>query len=172
MPDNRSTARLAIHCEAVKVSYRQTKDGMVVSFAIHPNDMPSELALAPVGTRVVLAIAAIGDDEQPAPIVATPRAKRSEYDRRPFHTLSRAQQAGIKCSDAEFQAWLLDLDTPHSVVGSLLDGPHTELAAAIVRHHCRVKSRGEFDANEMAGARWDAFLARFDEACGRIAERR
>ena len=49
--------------EAVKVAYRQTKDGMVVSFAIHPSDMPGPLALAPVGTRMLLAIAELKDDE-------------------------------------------------------------------------------------------------------------
>jgi hypothetical protein len=48
-----------VKCEAVKVSYRQNKDGMVVSFAIHPSDLPPELALAPVGTRVLLAVAEI-----------------------------------------------------------------------------------------------------------------
>lgn len=48
--------------EAVKVAYRQTKDGMVVSFAIHPSDMPGPLALAAVGTRMLLAVAEIKDE--------------------------------------------------------------------------------------------------------------
>jgi hypothetical protein len=55
----------AVHCEAKKVAYRQTKDGLVVSFVIHPNDMPDALAVAPLGQRYMLAMAAIGDDEKP-----------------------------------------------------------------------------------------------------------
>ena len=31
---------LAEHFEAKKYAYRQTKDGMVVSFVIHPDDVP------------------------------------------------------------------------------------------------------------------------------------
>lgn len=61
---------LAIHCEARKIAYRQTRDGLVVSFVIHPNDMPDTLATAPLGQRYMLALAAIGDDEQPIAPVA------------------------------------------------------------------------------------------------------
>ncbi len=71
--------QVAISCEALKVAYRQTKDGMVVSFAIHPEDLPAELALLPVGTRVMLAVARIGDDEQPEP-AAPQRAPQSVTD--------------------------------------------------------------------------------------------
>lgn len=164
--------------EAKKHAIRQTQDGWVVSFVVHPDDMSPEFAAAPLGTQIILAYSEYTEEAaeafNPANVSAPvpPRPKRSEYDRRPFHTLSRAQQAGIKCSDAEFQGWLLDLDTPHALIGPLLDGPSAELAAAIVRHHCRVKTRGFFDTDANAGARWDAFLARYDESCGRIAERR
>jgi len=56
---------LSMHCEARKIAYRQSKDGLVVSFVIHPNDMPDALAVAPLGQRYMLALAAIGDDEKP-----------------------------------------------------------------------------------------------------------
>jgi hypothetical protein len=55
----------SVHCEARKVAYRQSRDGLVVSFVIHPNDMPDALAVAPLGQRYMLALAAIGDDEKP-----------------------------------------------------------------------------------------------------------
>lgn len=65
----------AVHCEAKKVAYRQTKDGLVVSFVIHPNDMPDALAVAPLGQRYMLAMAAIGDDEQPVDETAVSGSK-------------------------------------------------------------------------------------------------
>lgn len=52
-----------IKCEAVKTAYRQNKTGIVVSFLLHPNDFSSELALAPIGTRVLLAVAELGEIE-------------------------------------------------------------------------------------------------------------
>jgi hypothetical protein len=59
----------SFHVEAKKIAYRQSRDGLVVSFVIHPNDMPDALAVAPLGQRYMLALAAIGDDEKPIPVV-------------------------------------------------------------------------------------------------------
>jgi hypothetical protein len=59
----------SFHVEAKKIAYRQSRDGLVVSFVIHPNDMPDALAVAPLGQRYMLALAAIGDDERPIPVV-------------------------------------------------------------------------------------------------------
>lgn len=55
----------ALNCEAKKFAYRQAKDGFVVSFVIHPNDMPDALSTAAIGSRWVLAMVEIGDDEKP-----------------------------------------------------------------------------------------------------------
>lgn len=85
----------AIHCEARKAAYRQSKDGLVVSFVIHPNDMPDALAVAPLGTRYMLALAQIGDDEQPVPPVGSQDRKgnaRLSGDQPAGGTLSRSEQ--------------------------------------------------------------------------------
>ena len=55
----------SFHVEAKKIAYRQSKDGLVISFVVHPSDMPDALAVAPLGQRYMLALAAIGDDEKP-----------------------------------------------------------------------------------------------------------
>jgi uncharacterized OB-fold protein len=66
MSDIPTIARAAaLNCEAKKYAYRQTKDGVVVSFVLHPNDVPNELASSQIGTRYVLAMVEIGDDEKP-----------------------------------------------------------------------------------------------------------
>lgn len=42
--------------EAVKCALRQSKDGVVVSFVLHPNDDASHLLSMPIGQRVMLAV--------------------------------------------------------------------------------------------------------------------
>lgn len=53
----------AAHCEAKKYAYRQTKDGVVLSFVLHPNEVPPNVATAAIGTRYVLALVELNDDE-------------------------------------------------------------------------------------------------------------
>ena len=50
-------------CEAIKYALRQSRDGTVISFVVQPADLPPELTLAKIGTRVLLAVAEINDDE-------------------------------------------------------------------------------------------------------------
>lgn len=66
MTDLAAIARsAALHCEAKKYAYRQNQDGVVVSFILHPTEIPKELATAAIGTRYVLALVEIADDEKP-----------------------------------------------------------------------------------------------------------
>lgn len=50
-------------CEVVMCAFRKTKDGTVVSFTVHPNDMPELLSNAHVGTRFMLGIVELADNE-------------------------------------------------------------------------------------------------------------
>lgn len=107
----------AFHCEAKKHGFRQTQDGVVVSFVLHPQEVPAALTLASLGTRYMLVFAEIGDDEKPkqheAPHVA-PRsdetsasdaAQQRDKPRRKFDEMPRSQQAGMLCNDPDFQAY-------------------------------------------------------------------
>ena len=144
------------HCEAKKHGYRQTADGIVVSFVLHPNEVPDDLALAALGTRYMLAFTRIGDDEEPQ----VPEVKRSARD---FHTLPRSQQAGILCKDASFQRWAAER------CGSSLDEAG---ARSFVISHCGVNSRGELATLGSAVTLWDSLLAQFEIATGRATEAR
>jgi len=63
MTDIATTARQnASHCEVKKHALRQTQDGIVVAFVVHPSDVPASLQLAPLGTRYMLALVEIGED--------------------------------------------------------------------------------------------------------------
>ena len=72
------------HFEAKKHAYRQTQDGVVISFVVHPNDLNAALAVAPLGTRYMVAVAQIGDDDQPVP----PGVKSAGMDSSSIHERS------------------------------------------------------------------------------------
>lgn len=45
--------------EAIKLGYRQTSAGNVISFRLHPDDDTRAIADMPLGSRVLLAIAEV-----------------------------------------------------------------------------------------------------------------
>ncbi len=53
----------AAHCEARKIAYRQSKEGVVISFVLHPNEIPDSVATAALGTRFLLALVELNDDD-------------------------------------------------------------------------------------------------------------
>ena len=129
----------SLHCEARKWSYRQTKEGVVISFLIHPNELPDGLALAPLGTRFMLAVCEIDDQEQPA--------KPKEKTPKSFHDMSPANQAGILCADEAFQKFLAETVGP------------TDDAAATVRLICGVTSRGDIKPGTESARRWASIVS-------------
>ena len=129
-------------CEARKIAYRQSKDGFVVSFAIHPNDVPDGLAVAGIGTRYMLALVEIGDDEQPV--------------RQPNKTV---QRAGVLCTDKEFQSFLRTTQ-PSDWNGA--EGDDETRAAAVLRRLCEISSRKELATDHRASAAFESLLSRFE----------
>ncbi len=51
-----------IKCDAIKIGYRQSKDGFVISFTLHPQEVPEELALADIGSQWQLSLVPLDDD--------------------------------------------------------------------------------------------------------------
>lgn len=103
--------------------------------------------------RFYMVAVPIDDNEEPKP---APVFK----ERKPFHELSRAQQAGVRCNDAGFQQWLnvyFDLHWPPSTDNSTA-------AASFVRAHCQVVSRAEIDTDANAADVWDALDMEYCEA--------
>jgi hypothetical protein len=133
----------AMGCEARKIAYRQSKDGFVVSFAIHPNDVPDGLAVAGIGTRYMLALVEIGDDEKPV-------------DRGHDRTV---QRAGILCADKEFQSFLR---TQHALRWSEAEGDDETKAAAVLRRLCEISSRKELATDHRASAAFESLLSKFE----------
>lgn len=133
--------------ELRKIAYRQSaKDGLVITFAVHPNDMPADLAAAPIGTRFAAVLVEIGDDEQPV--------QKREINR-------TVQRAGILCADHGFQNfirtnWPLDWDKAKPFSSD------TDRTAEVLRGMCGIASRAELATNVSAAAKFAEIDNRFE----------
>ena len=107
------------------------------------------------GQRFRMVAVPKGDDEEPvmpekpAPLSKTPQK---------FHDMPLVKQAGIKCADPAFQAWvgLRDADGYYSPLTG------EDLAAAYVRGYCGVTSRAKLDTNEKAAGHWRSLLFQYE----------
>lgn len=83
-----------IQFEAVKCGLRQSKEGYVLSLAIHPDDIEGDIVRDFVGSRYMVVMVRVGDDERP-------------LDRnQSFPGDAAVKMAGILCRDPEFWEWL------------------------------------------------------------------
>lgn len=136
----------AMHFEAKKHAYRQTQDGIVVSFVVHPNDMSADLAIAPLGTHYVVALAPYEEkaaeeaEQHPAP----------EPEKVPHEPSKLSVQAFWMCRRRDFQEWL-------GVSGE-------DAADARVKSVIRIMSKTALDHNRDAAERWRDLLDRFHAA--------
>jgi hypothetical protein len=151
----------AIHCEMKKVAYRQTKDGIVISFVLHPQEVPAELSTSHIGARYIAALVEIGDDEMPInpaekEIIPThPAPARLQSDspsagakqaKREWRDVQPAAQSGIRCNEPTFCAFLNET-RQYRITGA-------DEAAQAVREICGVNSRVEFSTKHAARTMW------------------
>ena len=120
---------VALNFEAVKVSMSQTKDGIILRLAVHPHECPPNLHLDWVGSRYMVAMAKIMDDEQPEPT-------RDDIKR-------IKDSCCALCREPKFQAWLLR-DQGVEV--------NENNAVSYLREQLGISSRSELDTNSIARA--------------------
>lgn len=155
--------KVAMACEAKKHAYRQTQDGVVVSFVLHPQEVPEGLAIAPLGQRYQLAMVALNDDDTPREEVvqhgANPRnnaqpASVPEPVRAPQHwdNMTPAAQSGMLCHEMSFQKFIKELGYPCS---------GNESARSFVIKHCRVKSRADIVRGDKSNDYWMDLVAKY-----------
>jgi hypothetical protein len=131
----------AVHFEAKKTGFGQAQDGWSLTLRIQHDDVPAAVRDAKKGTRYVVALVEIGDDELPV-----------------VGKKSRAQMAGILCNDPAFHAFLAGGRCPPRLLGVTID---TNTAAMAVREICEVESRADLDRDEFAAEQWDALYTEF-----------
>ena len=84
----------SIQFEGVKMGLRQSKDGYVLNLAVHPDDLPEDLMRDFVGSRYMVVMVRVGDDEQPLDRDAA------------FPGDNAVKIAGMLCRDKEFWEWV------------------------------------------------------------------
>lgn len=141
----------AIKLEAKKDALTQRQSGdWKVSFTVQGIDMDPRLTKATPGTRYAMVLVEIGDDELPvaakesAAQPTTPKAGGARREKMDWRDLQPAAQAGIRCGEPRFQAFL------RKVKGYTI---HQEPEVA-VRDLCHIKSRSELSTNHAARVIW------------------
>lgn len=172
---------MPIKFAAKKIGWSQNDKGYVLRLLVAPDDDWEQVSLAPLGTPFGVVMVSIdaesGLNNEASPgsaskeSVAGPLAGQQRGEagkpRRPFHEMSRAQQAGILCQDPTFGLWLSTEHYGRDAVS--LTATNT---AELVRHICGVHSRAELSEDRVAGKKWDQLVTNFYAATGRLAEQR
>lgn len=175
-----------IQFEAKKHAWRQTQDGVVVSFVVHPNELHAGFAVAPLGTRYQVVVVQLGDDDRPVPPGVGPTVAPSQKghegpsratvegkpapagplttpgETRKEYTL--ANRVGMTCAEPKFQEWL-SRRYPGTTVNKDTVGP-------LVRHICGVETRADILPGTPAATKWHALALEYEQATGRLAEER
>ena len=127
--------------EAVKSVLRQSKDGIVLSLVIHPSDIPNPLLSDPIGSRYMVGMARLGDEEEIIEPESVREGKRM------------VTSCAALCRDSDFQRWMVD---------NGFTNDQTEAAAAIaVKQLLKVESRAELKDNVDAQRRWSIIRQHF-----------
>ena len=136
--------RNTVQCEAIKVAMAQDKNGHILKLSIHPNDLPKDLVLDPLGSRYIVVFAKLNDQDE----IETPKDK-SDGEK-------AIDVAGLLCRNPRFIHWLYDSGFS---LADTQDG-----AINCVRQMCGIESRAEFRTNEIARDKFFELKAEFETA--------
>lgn len=121
----------AVHFEGVKISMTQSSDGIVLKLAVHPDECPPSLMTDWVGSRYMVAMAKLDDQDLPV----------QSADAREIERMKAS--CGALCRNFKFQSWILD--------GTGLEITESN-AVKTLREQLGIKSRSELDTNAHARA--------------------
>ena len=121
--------------EAIKISMNQTDDGLVLKMAVHPDDAPEKLMESFNGSRYMVAMVKINDDETPELDFLDNEIKRLK------------SSCGALCRNRKFQEYILKDGFAPSLLEINLNEENT---VCILKKKLNIKSRAEFSTNEQA----------------------
>lgn len=116
--------------EAVKVALKQDRTGYILTLNIHPDDLDERILRDFVGSRYMVVMARIDENQQPL--------NRQEF-------VDPVKLAGILCKDKEFHAFLMD-------IGNIFEATEKD-AADWLREELGIMSRAELKGNQDASRR-------------------
>ena len=127
-----------VQFEAVKISMTQSSDGVVLKLAIHPDDLSAKLFADYVGSRYMVAMVKILDDEQP--------------ESKPDDIQRLKDSCCALCRNDKFQSWLLrdqDIEV------------NENNAVIYLREQLSISSRSELTTNKNARAAFNDMREEF-----------
>lgn len=116
--------------EARKIALKQTKEGHVLSLAIHPDEIPDEILRDFVGARYMVVMVRLADAE-------VPMVRAEEYA-----GAKLVKKAGMLCRDRQFWDYLHDQ--------GLIFERKEDVAVDWLCNYLNVASRTELKTNERA----------------------
>ena len=131
-----------IQFEGIKTGLKQSKDCYVLTMAVHPDDLPDDLMRDFVGSRYVVVMVRLGDDERPM--------NRDNE----FPGDHAVKMAGMLCRDPEFWEWLHQKD--------LLMTKSEKECATWLSEYLGIESRKELKLNEDARDLFNRLKASFE----------
>lgn len=137
----------SINFEGVQVAMNKSKDGYILKLAIHPNDVPESLLRDLVGSRYMVAMVKLDDENKP---VHPP--ERREQDR-------AVMSAGMLCRQPEFWKYLENVGASFSVSSE-------KEAIDVVHGILGISSRAELKTNSKARGLWDDLARDFRQTRG------
>ena len=128
----------AVHFEAVKTSMSQSKQGTVLRLALHPNEVPPSLHTDWVGSRYMVAMVKLDEEDQP---------EMSDQQRETNRLIA---SAGMLCRNEEFAVFL-------GVSGG------EDAVASVLRNRLGIKSRSEFNNNSEAREKFKTLVEEYEK---------
>lgn len=142
--ENEWAKKNTIQCEVKKISMVQDKNGHVLKLAIHPHELPSDLVLDPLGSRYVMVLAKLNDQDE----IEVPKEK-TEGER-------AVDSAGLLCRNPRFQKWFLES------VPDVVDPEQSCVSGICFR--CNIVSRSELRTNKAAREEFYRIRESFNQA--------
>jgi hypothetical protein len=128
--------------EAKKVALKQTKDGHVLTLAIHPDESPDEILRDFVGSRYMVVMVRLGDAEEP-------------MNREEFAGAQMVKLAGMLCRDKDFWEYLHE-------EGLLFNKEESECIFTL-QNYLNINSRSEIKTNIEAQNSLKSLYTRYKE---------
>jgi hypothetical protein len=171
---------MPIQLDAKLNAFRRSSKGFYITLEIGPDSDWTELAAAPLGQAFGVAMipydAETGKAQlRPVPDDLNTGKVRGDAGRprKPFHEMSRAQQAGILCNDPTFQIWVWGQLSESEAQQAGDDGAFPDDVAPVwLRERCGIFSRRTLDTDEAAAAKFDAIVSQYRQSQGLEAEQR
>ena len=138
---------LALKFEAVKVSMSQDKNGTNLRLCIHPDEVPQELHKHWVGSRYMIAMVKLDDEDQP---------EISDEQRRKDRLM---KSAIMVCKEESF--WMYMEDTSPFEVDLRVNSE--EACAVLLRDRLGIESRSDLKTNDVALKKFENLLVDYRE---------